>query len=322
MHRLALCLVAAIALTLVPTALADGQPIPVNTGGTGVASHARPGLHYVTVPDGRGGTLLEEIERAPIGVSGWTRLRGAWGIPSIGYTAAAGQGLSRDGRTLVLQSLQGPWVSPSRFLVVDAKKMRVRRPITLRGSFSFDAISPHGSKLYFIEYASTQNQSSYVVRAYDMRTNRLLPGKIADVTEHEASMAGTPITRTTSADGRWVYTLYQRPDFGSIFVHALDTVGSVAHCIDLPTTTGVYNVVLSVRNGGQTLVADWRSGRPWLSVDTGSWQVSFPRAGAPWRWIGAGIGGVLAVLAAAALLLRRRRGEKVEQRTRQELGLA
>ena len=54
-----------------------------------------------------------------------------------------------------------------------------------------------------------------------MRTNRLLPGKIADRHEDEETMAGYAQTRTTSADGRWVYTLYQKPS-GAPFVHALD----------------------------------------------------------------------------------------------------
>ena len=46
-------------------------------------------------------------------------------------------------------------------------------------------------------------------------------------------MEGSPMTRATSADGRWVYTLYSRPG-GYPFVHALDTVNGVAHCIGLP----------------------------------------------------------------------------------------
>src|SRR5579862_7396280 len=46
-------------------------------------------------------------------------------------------------------------------------------------------------------------------------------------------MQGSPVTRTTSADGRWVYTLYTNQG-GYPFVHALDTVLGVAHCVGLP----------------------------------------------------------------------------------------
>ena len=159
------------------------------------------------------------------------------------------------------------------------------------------------------------------MRGYDMRTSRLLPGKIADRSENEKTMAGYAMTRTTSADGRWVYTLYQKPN-GEPFIHALDTVGAAAYCIDLPNNKGLYNIVLSIRNGGRTLSAHWRSGRPWINVATGSWSISYPHAGFPWAWVGGGIGGGLALLAAGALLLRRRRGEELEQHARQELGLA
>jgi hypothetical protein len=118
MRRLSLCLAAAVgALVLAPSAIADG-PVYVTEGGTGVASHDGT-FHYVAVPNGVSGTLLEKIEAAHTQVFWWLRLAGSWGIPTIGNGATTGQGLSRDGRTLVLASTSGPFVSPSRFLVVD-----------------------------------------------------------------------------------------------------------------------------------------------------------------------------------------------------------
>jgi hypothetical protein len=134
-------------------------------------------------------------------------------------------------------------------------------------------------------------------------------------------MAGYALTRTTSAGGRWVYTLYQKTS-GELFVHALDTVTATAHCIDLPASEGLYNVVLSLRDGGRTLAVHWRSGRPWLNVDLGTWRVSSPSSGSPWAWVGAGIGAALALLVAGVLLLRRRRGEELQQHPGDELGLA
>lgn len=134
-------------------------------------------------------------------------------------------------------------------------------------------------------------------------------------------MAGSAMTRTTSADGRWVYTLYEKPT-GEGFIHALDTVGGVAHCIDLPKNRGLFNVGLSLRDGGRTLAATWKNGRPWLDVAVGStWRVSYPAGTAfPWAWLAAAIGGGLAVLAALALAVRRR--GKGARRAGQELGLA
>ncbi|HEY6462026.1 MAG TPA: hypothetical protein VIY73_17790, partial [Polyangiaceae bacterium] len=236
------------------------------------------------------------------------------------------EGLSRDGRTLVLANSAKGFASPSTFLVVDPLRMQLVRTITLHGYFSFDALSPDASRMYLIQYTHgpSGDTSHYIVRGYDLGTNRLLPGRIADRSEDEKTMAGYAMTRTTSADGRWVYTLYQKPS-GKPFVHALDTVGSVAYCIDLPwssTNRGLYNIVLSLRNGDRTLAVHWRSGRPLLNVAVGTWRISYPRAGFPWTWVGVGIVGGVALLSAAGLLLWRRRPEDVQEHARQELGLA
>jgi hypothetical protein len=326
MRRLSLCIAAAVgALVIAPSALADG-PQFITQGGAGVAT--RDGkFHYVPVPEGTtGGTLLEKIDFRGQ-VYWWMQLDGSWGIATIGNGSTIGQGLSRDGRTLVLESTGGPFSSPSRFLVVDVRRMRVLRTIELEGALSFDALSPDASRMYLIQYryASVGDVTDYIVRGYDLHTNRLMPGKIADRREHEQSMTGYAQTRTTSADGRWVYTLYQKPN-GEPFVHALDTVRARAYCIDLPsspsTNQALYNVVLSLRNHDRTLAVHWRSGRPWLDVAVGSWSISYPRAGFPWAWTGAGIGGGFALLAAGVLLFRRRRDQKVEEHAGQELGLA
>ena len=321
MRRLALCLaVTAAVLVAAPAALADGGPFFVYQGGAGVANHDGR-FHYVAISAGNASTTLERIQVDGGRVNSWVPLKGSWGTPMIGTTVQTGQGLSRDGHTLVLASTAALG-SPSRFLVVDTRHMRVLRTIVLHGSFSFDALSPNGSRLYLIQYlqASSGDLTHYIVRDYDIRTNRLLSGKIVDRTEDEKTMAGTALTRTTSAGGRWVYTLYEKPS-GEPFIHALDAVGAAAYCIDLPKNRALYNIVLSLRNGGRTLAAHWRSGRPWLNVAVGTWRISYP-GGFPWAWVAAGIGGGLAFLAAGVLVLRRRRAEELEQHPGQELGLA
>lgn len=321
MRKLLLSLGAAAVIALVSAraAAADG-PMFVTQNGTGVAHGS---LRYVAVSTLQGqNTDLVEISGRDGSAGPALRLSGAWGLP---YTAAGAEGLSHDGQTLVLEGAGVGLTSPTRFLVVDPRQMQVVRTISLDGYFSYDAMSPDASRLYLIQYThgSSQDTTRYIVRAYDMRTNRLLPGKIAarDEDGKEKTMTGYAMTRTTSAGGRWVYTLYQKPS-GEPFVHALDTVAGVAHCIDLPANKSLYNIALSLRNGDRTLAVHWRSGRPWLNVAVGSWEISYPGGGFPWAWVGAGIGGGLALLAAGVLLLRRRRRQEIEQHAGQELGLA
>jgi hypothetical protein len=320
MRRLTICFAVAVAaLVAVPVALADG-PLFVTQDGTGVAHGS---LRYVAVDTTSGhGTDLVEVSTRDHSVGPALRIPGEWGLP---YTAGGAEGLSHDGRKLVLGSAGVGISSPSRFLVVDPRHMRVLRTIALDGYFTYDALSPNASRLYLIQYTHgrSQDTSRYIVRAYDMRTNRLLPGKIAARSEDadEKTMTGYAMTRTTGVGGRWVYTLYQKPS-GDPFVHALDTVRGVAYCIDLPANRGLYNIVLSLRNHDRTLVARWRSGRPWLRVAVGTWRISYPDGAFPWAWAGAGIGGGALFLAAAVLLLRRRRGEELDEHAGQELGLA
>jgi hypothetical protein len=320
MRRLSLCLaVAAAALAAAPAAHADG-PMFVTQDGTGVAHGS---LRYVAVNTTSGhGTDLVEVSTRDHSVGPALRIPGEWGLP---YTAAGAEGLSHDGRTLVLARAGIGLSSPSRFLIVDPQHLRVVRTIALDGYFTYDALSPDASRLYLIQYTHgrSQDTSRYIVRAYDMRANRLLPGKIAarSADEEEKTMAGYAMTRATSAGGRWVYTLYQKPS-GEPFVHALDTVRGVAYCIDLPANRALSNIVLSLRDRDRTLVAHWRSGRPWLNVAVGTWRISYPGSGFPGAWVGAGGGGALVLGAAGALLLRRRRREELQQHPGDELGLA
>jgi hypothetical protein len=224
-------------------------------------------------------------------VGSWQDVLGSDGIPTITYDAG-GDSLSHDGRTLVVAETSGG--SPSGFLVYDTRGLRLKTGVTLPGHFSFDALSPDGQRMYLVQYVNGDigDLSHYIVRAYDLKGNRLLPGRIADKTQKSWVMNGYPVTRAVSADGRWVYTLYENGGNGYPFIHALDTVRGVAHCIGLPLTqgetNGVYNVVLALR--GKTLVAHWRSGRPLLKVDTASWRVTRVTGGGfPWLWLAVGV---------------------------------
>jgi hypothetical protein len=276
---LALCVLGALAAA--PAAAGDG-PLFVSQGGVGLVSGS---TRFLPISDQQGNdTQLVAVSTNDGTEQNQMTLVGAWGLPS---TASGPTGISLDGRRLVLADTSAGQTSPSLFMVVDPKTMRIVQPITLTGWFSFDAMSPDGKKLYFIEYtqgASSGDLNHYIVRGYSLKTGRLLPGRIADRTQKSWVMQGSPVTRTTSSDGRWVYTLYMNPG-GYPFVHALDTVRGVAHCVGIPLANqnGIYNMILALH--GRTLSVHWRSGRPFVNVDTATWRVTpAHRGGFPWLW--------------------------------------
>jgi hypothetical protein len=114
----------------------------------------------------------------------------------------------------------------------------------------------------------------------------------------------------TSAGGRWVYTLYAHPG-GTPFVHALDTLHGVAHCIGIPWSGDQYSLStlrLVLRDGGRTLVLERRSGDAYLSIATDTWRISLPAshpaAGVRWWLLGAGLLGIVLVLSVAGPVRR------------------
>ncbi len=279
MRRFVLAL--ALALLALPsgTAAADG-PSYVMSGWTGVTA---PGLafRYVTLPGGSE-TVLATIRRSSGRVWSWRSLKGRWGVPMVATDGTAG-GLSRDRRVLVLGDWSPQLAVPRRsshFLLVNTSSLRVWRTITLPGDFTFDALSPGGGTLYLIQHlAGGQGGTRYRVRAYDIAARRLLQRVIADRRQSSWTMDGSPVTRATSADGRWVYTLYRQPG-GYPFVHALDAVARTAVCIGLPWKGDqdvLYSTRLGLEHEGRTLTLSTRRGRPLFAIDTRTYWVSRPR---------------------------------------------
>lgn len=291
---------AVVAAFAAPAAAGDG-PLFVSQGGVGVVSGP---TRFLPIPSYQSNnTILLEVSAKDGTERNQLELVGQWGLPS---TPAGADGISEDGTRLVLADTSAGQTSPSRFLVVDPRTMKIVEPITLKGWFSFDAMSPDGKKLYFIEYtkgAYSGDLSHYIVRAYDLQTHRLLPGRIADRTQKSWVMHGSPVTRTKSGDGRWVYTLYMNPG-GFPFIHALDTVRGVAHCVGLPlqNQNGVWNLVLGLH--GRTLSVHWRSGRPFVNVNTATWRVTPAHRGFDWWWTSLA---ALPLAAAGVVLAERRR---------------
>jgi hypothetical protein len=295
-RRLLACTVAALAAA--PAALAGGPNPGVVHAGSGVAATGA-GIRYVTVWT-KHETTVEAIRTRDGRVFRFTTFPGRFGIPAVTFNGKAG-GLSGDGTTLVLGDARAgngryPLKRRSSFVILTTKPLRLRATVTLRGDFAFDALSPDASKLYLIQHVSAENLNRYVVRAYDLEREVLLPGRIADRTQRGWVMQGAPVNRTTSAGGRWVYTLYQNPT-GYPFVHALDTVTGTAHCIGVPWTgkqDALWKMRMSLRDGGRTLSLRWPSGRPYLAVAVGTWRISHPSPNAPafpWWILAVAIGG-------------------------------
>jgi hypothetical protein len=304
-----LAVVIAASLLGVAAGFAAG-PSYVAMGGPGVVSHDGT-TRYVALPIGDA-TAIERIRTSDGTVLGWNDLGGAWGIPAPTSRPANNEGLTRDGKRLIVATAGAG--QPTSFAVLGARTLQVFDRFDLEGSFAYDALSPDGSTLYLIQHVDPTNDiSRYVVRAYDLRSHRLLPGRIADKTQAGWVMDGFAVTRATSADGRWVYTLYTRPGGGYPFVHALDALNGVAHCVGLPWHGGqsaLMNMRLALGDNGRTLAVNRGNGQTWLTVNTTNWAITHPTpsaAGFPWRWLAVGIAGVFAVLALAGFTVRRRR---------------
>jgi hypothetical protein len=135
-------------------------------------------------------------------------------------------------------------------------------------------------------------------------------------------MRGYALTRATSPDGRWHYTLYDGAG-KTPFVHALDTQARRAKCIDLPgfaAGADLSELRLGVSADGGTLRIGLHGREPILTVDTRSFRVSHvthrparqaadggaQSSDVPW------FAGLALLLASAglAMTVRRRRGRR------------
>jgi hypothetical protein len=296
---------------LTGTARAAGGPLFNDFGGL-QGIQAPSGYRYVMI-DGKEGVFLLRI--APDQhVAAYRPLPGPYTIPAVAMDRTT-SGLSADGKTLILIQPRFPYGRHhTRFLILSLPGMHVRAAVTLPGDFTFDAMAPDASVLYFIHYLSERDPTRYEVRAFDTEGLKLVPGAIVDRTEPDEEMRGYPVSRVTSADGRYAYTLY---DGGgdTPFVHVLDTVAGEAHCVDLDGLGGnnaIHLFRLRRQPGGDVAVA--LNGTPWLVVERVSFRVSSPDEEAShdakslaWAPIALGVVAILALIAVSVVLVRRRR---------------
>jgi hypothetical protein len=301
---------------------AGGPPIPgYYTDPAGVAA---PGgaEHFTAHPTKAGSTSVSALGQNGR-VLRSTNIPGRYVIPAVALDGSPG-GLSADGTTLVLIQPRRQFPQRETHLAfLDAQSLQLCDRLTLRGDFSFDAISPNGSHIYLIEYLSRRDPTNYAVRAYDAVAGSLLPESIVDPDEPGDEMRGSPVTRVASPDGRWAYTLYtgggKHP-----FVHALDTVEGRAVCIDLPAYAhhGARSSGLRVSSDGGLLTLVRRR-EPVVVIDTETFSVSRPRAvpsagqeadsgdgGVAWSLIASAA--VVTLVAVGGLsVLHRRRGRRL-----------
>jgi len=130
-------------------------------------------------------------------------------------------GASQDGSRAVLS------FASKRRTELAIVSPRGQRTVTLRGTnWGFDALA--GQKLYLLRYL----RNGYQVRLYDLAANRLVARPLKDPRE-SSLIWGTAWARTSSRDGRYVFTLYVGQDGGAM-VHELDVRDATARCVDLP----------------------------------------------------------------------------------------
>jgi len=312
MSRPAAVALAAVSLLVLPgSARADGLPVAGWTD-TGVVLGQQ---RYLALPAARG-TLLERVA-----VKGGRPVRFRYAHHRLGVQAVAvdgtGGGVSSDGSTLVLTPLRTNFPQrASALYLFDARKLTLRRKLTLKGDLTFDAISPDGATIFLIQ-VNRHDPTRYAVRALDVASGRLAPKPVVDPREPDEAMRGYPLTRVSSPDGRFAYTLYSGP--GKPFVHALDTSRGTAACIDIPPIQDISSSSLRLNGRRLTVLS---GGTPVSYVDTLTRRVTPAepagpprtgaverpaRGGAPPLWALLAGAAAVALGAAAALGARRRR---------------
>jgi hypothetical protein len=319
--RLLLCVLVCAVWAPAPAAGAAGPPLPSSASGRAGAV-APGGTERLLARRVAADTLVSAVRRNDGRVLRSRRIAGRWSVPAVTLSGGT-TGLSADGGTLVLAHPTRDYPPTStRLAVLDARRLLVRRSIALRGFFTVDAISPDGRWLYVIQYAG-DDPLDYRVRALDTRTGRLAARDVVDPREPDEQMGGLPMTRVMSRDGRWAYTLYGGGE--ETFIHALDTVGRTAACIDLdmlPPESDLSGVRLRLSADAQRIHV--RSGGSLVAtVDARTFAVSEPGtaaanppaarhvvaasddAGLPWRTLLI-VGGLAGVCTAGLLIARRR----------------
>jgi hypothetical protein len=302
------------------TAVPDGEGIESPDGQYRYATVSAGGTAAVRVDIGTGeldSTYISNSEDSP------------FGIPQVAADGSP-SGLSADGKTLVLIRSFGP-INRANLVVLGTNRLHIKNRIELEGQYSFDAIAPDGRHAYVVEYPQPFRYDRYRVLKLDLKTGHLAKHPITDedvgleeAAEEEAGgvegeMRGTALSRVSSEDGRWAYTLYDGG--GDVpFIHALDTVGDKAVCIFMPQLEDLERrqiskatITMGTEPGTLSIVGREQGESSELArVSTSDFAVTLPQAevsesgsGLPMPLL---IGIVAVGLTLGAFALRRRRG--------------
>ncbi|MCW2965917.1 MAG: hypothetical protein JWO17_3169 [Actinomycetia bacterium] len=132
-------------------------------------------------------------------------------------------GVAQDGWQAVLSRTQQ---RSTTFAVVSPTAQRM---VKLGGNrWTFDALS--GDNLFLVRYL----KHGYQIRLMHLRSGALDEAPLQDP-KASSTIWGSPWSRLSSANRRYLFTLYVGPNGGAM-VHVLDTRDATARCVDLPGT--------------------------------------------------------------------------------------
>jgi hypothetical protein len=193
-------------------------------------------------------------------------LPGRLSVPAVAYDATP-SGLSADGRTLVLIDPRRAFPpSDTAFTFVETRTLAIRRRLTLKGDFSFDALPRRTDD---VPDPLPVAEGRHPLRGACLRP---APWPAAREADRGSARAGRAHERHADhpRDGaRRPLGIHAVRGSGVAFIHALDTERREAFCIDLEAIAngpqGVLGAKLELDGGTLAVVTgQWRL----ASVDT------------------------------------------------------
>jgi hypothetical protein len=197
---------------------------------------------YYAAAQQRGTTRLNRYNPQTGSIAHHFTVDGEWNL----------DGMSTNGRWLVLtripdeqeqthRQVNGIW--QTEIQVFDTQNGRSAHTIALDGNYEIDAISGDGSGLFLIQHLPAANPDHYLIRAYDLSLDELLPDPLRDKRFLDELMVGYPWGSISDPAGVWYLTLYLNTQHNKAFIHALNMENRWTFCIDLPSGEGDFDTL-------------------------------------------------------------------------------